>query len=118
MAKSTKRGGRDKDKDNNDDKKKKNQRKFFSTGSDNDPMFNVKSPGGKYTDTLVLLGDKIYGKNMPNAAGGEFCKYKVVKFQINEKKFKLHFMDQDIEPDVTNWIEFTSNKEDEIMKTI
>ena len=79
-------------------------------------MFNVKSPGGKYTDTLVLLGDKIYGKNMPNAAGGKFCKYKVVKFQINEKKFKLHFMDQEIERDVTNWIEFTSNKEDEIMK--
>ena len=57
MAKSTERGGKEKDKDKNDDKNKEKQRKLFLTGSDNDPMLYAKSPGEDYTDTLILLGD-------------------------------------------------------------
>ena len=57
MAKSTERGGKEKDKDKNDDKNKEKQRELFLTGLDNDPMLNAKSPGEEYTDTLILLGD-------------------------------------------------------------
>ena len=38
------------------------------------------------------------------------------KYKINGKKFKLHFMDQEIEPGVTDCIEFPSNEKDKIMK--
>ena len=37
-------------------------------------MFNAKIPGEKYTYALILLGDKIYSKNVPNAAKGKFFK--------------------------------------------
>ena len=53
---------------------------------------------------------------MPNSAKGKFFKYKVGKYESNGKKFKLHFMDQTIEPEITNWIELTSNEEDKIIK--
>ena len=69
------------------------------TGSYDDPTFNAKSTGDKYTDILILLGDKIYGKNFPNAAKGRFFKYKVGKYESDGKKFKLHIMEQAIEPE-------------------
>ena len=116
MAKITKRGGKYKYKYKNDGNKKKNQRKLFLTSSDDNPMFNAKSPGEKYTYTLILLCDKIYDKNVPNVAKGKFFKCKVGKYKINGKKFKMHFMDQAIEPEGANWIEFPSNEEDKIMK--
>ena len=65
-------------------------------GSDKNPMFNSKNPGEKYTDSLILLGNKIYGKNVPNAAKGEFFKYKVGKYESYRKNLELHFMDQAI----------------------
>ena len=116
MSKSTKSGKKYNYKDKNDGKKNKNQRKFFLTGSDNNPIFNTKNPGEKYTDTLILLGDKIYDKNVPNVTKGEFFKYKVGKYYYDWKKFKLHFMDKAIEPEGTNWIELPANEEDKIMK--
>ena len=81
-------------------------------------MFNAKSPGEKYTDSLILLGDKIYGKNVPNVAKGKLFKYKVGKYESDQKEFKLHFMHQLIEPEGTNWIGFPSNEEDKIMKKV
>ena len=67
-------------------------------GSDNDPIFNTKNPDEKYIDTLILLGDKIYDKNVPNVTKGEFFKYKVGKYYYDGKKFKLHFTYQANEP--------------------
>ena len=87
-------------------------------GLDDYPMFNAKSPGEKYTDSLILLGDKIYGKNVPNVAKGKLFKYKVGKYESDQKEFKLHFMHQLIEPEGTNWIGFPSNEEDKIMKKV
>ena len=74
MANSSKRVSKEKYKDNNDDKKKNKQCKLFLKDWDNNPMFDVKGPGEKYTDTLILLGDKIYSKNVPNAVKGKFFK--------------------------------------------
>ena len=71
---------------------------MFLTGLDNNPMFNAKSPGEKYTDTLILIGDKIFGKNVPNAEKRKFFKYKVSKYKSDGKKFKLHFTYQANEP--------------------
>ena len=65
-------------------------------------MFEAISPGKKYTDNLIVLSDRIYGTNVPNAAKGKFYKYKVGKYNSDGKNFDLHYMDQAIEPESTN----------------
>ena len=118
MVESNKHSSKEKYKDKNNDKNKKKQRKLFLTGSDENPIFNTRSLGRKYTDTLILIGDKIQGKNVPNAAKGKFFKYNVSKQVSDRKKFKIHFMYQAIELEGKKWIELRSNEEDKIMKKV